>query len=142
MIADTWSAHAVNVTVDGIIQTGTSGYHVNGSTRVAALAASLVASAQQSVDGKHVIVRVATLNATSVKLLLGGEAVVRVVKQTTISSTDAKAGNWPADPTAASPKESWLTLDTGKGKAANGVATARTVALPALSFTMFECPLQ
>eukprot|EP01050_Picozoa_sp_SAG11_P006240 SAG11_NODE_477_length_9118_cov_3.513582_2_plen_361_part_00 len=127
MIADTWSTHGLKVTVNGTAQTG-----VNANNATDGLLGTVFASAQRSDDGKTVMIRVASVNASSIMLSISGKPVVGTVRRTTISSSDPHAGNWPSDPMAVSPQTNMLALAEADGGA---------VALPERSFTVFAVNL-
>ena len=71
MIAETWASNGLAVTVDKVLQTGTNAYNLTGPMPHR----RIFASAQRSDDGTAVLIRVAAVNATSVRLSLRGKPV-------------------------------------------------------------------
>jgi hypothetical protein len=143
MIADTWSSHALRVTVNGTEQTG-----VNAINATGVVLEAVSAAAQKSDDGKTLLLRVACVNASKIQLTIGGKSLPYLasngrllrVKQTTISSDDPKAGNWPDNPMAISPQTNeWMVGEHEVG--AQSRSNWSLVELPGHSFTVFECSL-
>ena len=164
MVAETWSPHGLRVTVNGTEQTGVNANNATDSFLATIMASAQISTPsndgssssssggmakQQEEEGEEeeeeeegeedttIFLRVASVNASSVRLSIRGKPIAGSVKQTTISSDDPKAGNWPSDPLAVSPKVSMLEL-RGEG-AEEGLGEA--VELPERSFTIFEVKL-